>query len=422
MAWKIRFCNGLNQGVEVTLAPGRLVIGCDPAVADLVLVDLGIVGEHVVLEVSEEQVRLLEWAQDQPPTQDGEAVAAGEPLRAFAQQACGALRWMFCAQSEQFDPGLQTQVAVVSLAAKTDRPGWVRWAVGLGCVGLFTLAMLLAPWLNVSPAVQLPEPVQGIRDYLQQQGLVNVALAKSQPGGEVVLTGYLPTTRQLSELQQFLEGGGVPFRLDVRAQEDIRRDVDSILPRLGYKGVSVDTDRVGWVRLSGADIADPARWQQIVQTLKSDVQGLQGVEDPPTPEADPLRRLQQLLGDAGLADQLNAVRKGDRFELDGALGEREQDVFKQVAVQFAAEFPALPALQLKSTSAARKKPTVQFPIRAVSIGRVPYVILTDNRRYPIEGVTPTGVRVVDIQNDRVVVSKQGQQFIINLKGDAGSDQ
>lgn len=55
-------------------------------------------------------------------------------------------------------------------------------------------------------------------------------------------------------------------------------------------------------------------------------------------------------------------------------------------------------------------------MRSVSFGRVPYVVLADNQRYPVGGATSSGVRVLAIRPDAVVVSKGKQQYIVKLKG------
>ena len=65
MSWKIRFYSGLNQAVDVPLDEGRVLIGTDPLLADLVLVDAGLAGVHLVLEVDAKGVRLLDWAAEQ---------------------------------------------------------------------------------------------------------------------------------------------------------------------------------------------------------------------------------------------------------------------------------------------------------------------------------------------------------------------
>ncbi|MFE8730264.1 SctD/MshK family protein, partial [Aeromonas hydrophila] len=60
-------------------------------------------------------------------------------------------------------------------------------------------------------------------------------------------------------------------------------------------------------------------------------------------------------------------------------------------------------------------------MRSVSLGRVPYVTLADNRRYPVGGATANGVRILSIQRDAVVVSKGKQQYIVRLKGGESHD-
>ena len=91
MSWKCRIYRGLNRGVEVPLPEGRLVIGADPLLADLVLVDEGMAPEHLVLMVTADGITLQMWAEGMAPTQDGLALAPGEFLcqQPFASRTAG---------------------------------------------------------------------------------------------------------------------------------------------------------------------------------------------------------------------------------------------------------------------------------------------------------------------------------------------
>ncbi|MNJ15530.1 Yop protein translocation protein D [compost metagenome] len=424
MAWKIRFFSGLNQGIEAPLPDGRVVIGSDPAAADLVVVDPGIASVHLVLEVSAQQVCVVEWAEGNIATQDGETMTAGSDLQAFLVQGCGPLRWAFCAQAQHFDRPLQRLTPVTRQPTKGALPKRTLGFAALGCAVLVVVMLaFFSLGTDADRSVDTPAPALAVRSYLQQQQLTDVVIGAAQPGASVVLSGYLQSNEQRAALQRFMEASDSSFRLDVRTQEDIRKDVDSILPKLGYPGAhSVDGSKVGWVRLIDAQVQDPARWQQALQTLKSDVQGLQGVEAPAKPALTPLQKLQQLLDAAGLAGQLTIGESENWIELSGTLDDRQLDSFQAVQRQYSSAFKTPPELRLKNNADKKKPVSVQFPIKAVSIGRVPYVILSDNRRYPVGGLTPTGVRVVDIQSNQVIVSQQAQQFIINLRGDASSDQ
>lgn len=423
MTWKILFCSGLNQGVEVPLPEGRVVIGSDPAQADLVMVDAGIGAIQLILEVSALRVSIVHWAEDTVATQGGEPVVAGADLQAFLAQGCGPLRWMFCAQGQQFDQALPARPAA---PRKSPSGRALRWLPGIVAVGCVVLALALLPLIKPWAAAPQPGDPQAqqyaVHAYLVQQQLADVVIAAPQPGVGLLLSGYVQHNDQRVALQQFLQATGAPFQLAVRAQEDIRNDVDFILPRLGYKDAhSADGNQAGWVRLVGEGVQDPTRWQQTLQTLKNDVQGLRGVEPAVEAGPTPLQKLQQLLDIAGLTSRLTVKASNSQIDVSGALDERQQDAFKEVQRQYNAAFTLPPTLNLQNTWSPKKQAAVQFPIKAVSIGRVPYVILTDNRRYPVGGLTPTGLQVVGIHSNRVVLSRQGQQFIINLRGDASDD-
>ena len=108
--WQCRFYRGLHNGVEAVLPQGRCVIGSDPLQADMVLVDEGIAPSHLVLQIDEQGVRLLEACTEL--WQEGKVVTAGEYLQAGLRLEAGKLLWTFCAEGQSFpaetqraDPG-----------------------------------------------------------------------------------------------------------------------------------------------------------------------------------------------------------------------------------------------------------------------------------------------------------------------------
>lgn len=99
MSWKIRFYSGLNQGVEVPLAEGRVVIGSDPLQADLVLVDEGIAPVHLVLDVDPQGVRLLEWAEGNQPLQGASRWWVALRCRRWSDRLAGRCCGLFALRS-----------------------------------------------------------------------------------------------------------------------------------------------------------------------------------------------------------------------------------------------------------------------------------------------------------------------------------
>lgn len=424
MAWKIRFYSGMNKGAEARLAEGRLIIGSDPAKADLVVVDPGIAAAHLVLMVEQTVVRMLEWAEGEPPTQGGEVVAAGSELHARVAQRCGPLLWAFCDEQVSFDDELPLCAPSAERHGRKQGLSW-RWRLGLiVCLlaMLITLGWLLSPW-SVAPSLEAEDgPQLALQAFLREQRMPELESSLMQDGAGWVVSGYLQSNDQRLKLQQFLEQRVTVFRLDVRTMEDMRKDVDFILQRLGYTQLySVDGGKLGWLRLVGEDIDDPERSRQLVLLLKTDVPGLLGVELKTKEVLTPLKRLHQLLNDSGLERTLRVDDLGERLTLHGDLDEDQQRAYLKLQRQFQGEFKNSPVLQLISQEKAPAPPKLDFMIRSVSIGRVPYVTLTDNQRYPVGGLTPSGVRILKISAQAITVSKNGQKFLINLKEDQSND-
>jgi type III secretion protein D len=299
MTWKLRIYSGLNAGAEVSLAHGRVVIGADPAQADLVLMDTGIASIHLVLMVESGGVRLLEWGSIEPPTQAGREVAADAELQALAIQCCGPLRWAFCNQHEVF---------VERPCTLAEKPGlWRGWFM-VPAAGLLVLL--------------------------------------------VVLTRLL-------------------------------------IPETGAQGTPTA-------------VVVP-------------------VEPSPRPQGQARTRLAQLLREWRLGDTLSVVDQGDTLVLRGALGERQLQDYQNLQRQYREAFGDHPSLRLIDEGRAPAPGKLDFPVRGVSLGRLPFVTLTDNHRYPVGALMPSGMRILAIDDQAITLSKGGRDYVINLKEKSADD-
>lgn len=418
MSWKIRFYSGLNQAVDVPLDEGRVLIGTDPLLADLVLVDAGLAGVHLVLEVDAKGVRLLDWAAEHSPLQAGMPVVAGQALAAFSAQECGPLLWAYCERGQEFP-------AQLSVAGGAQERGSAagfkaRWGacilLGSSVLLLVLVASLMSdPWASGHNATALEAPEQLVRAYLRERQLLQVSV-ETREDGLAVLHGYVEDNQSRLALQQYLERNHLGYRLEVRSMEEIRQAVDVIVHRLGFRQVSSSNgDQPGWIRLTGELEREDETWAQIGARLKADVPGLLGVENQARLAGAPLRRLEQLLQEAGLGRLLALRDLSERIELRGLLNEAQLQKFSELQREFRREFGSRPALELINRADRGASEKLEFSLRSASFGHVPYVVLNDNRKYPVGSLTPQGVRVLAIEPGQIVVSKGQQQFIINLK-------
>ena len=128
------------------------------------------------------------------------------------------------------------------------------------------------------------------------------------------------------------------------------------------------------------------------------------------------KRLDDLLQEQGLTGLLRVAETSGRIEVSGQLDSAQLAKFQLAQQQFKREFGSHPVLELVNQERIPRQDELEFEVRSVSFGRIPYVTLADNQRYPIGGATANGVRVLAIRPDAVVVSKGKQQYIVKLKG------
>lgn len=421
MNWKIRFYSGLNQGIDVPLEHGCIVLGSDPQVADLVLIDEGIAAAHVTLDVSEEGVQLTAFAEDVEPQQNGAPLTMGSSLRPLACQEAGPLIWAFCSSDQSFPAQLEQKSAVMPVTVVQNKPKFIGYFMaGFSLLLMIMLTALLSESLwsgDADAAAGSPDEI--IANFLKTQSFDQVRIGAQSDSGELILTGYLSDDNSLALLQRFLEREKLRFRLDIRTQEEIKQQIDFIIQKFGYDQVtSTSSDKVGWVRLSGQVNKEDYHWRQMEALLKRDVPGLLGIEDKVNVTGDYLVRLEQLLSNYSLKERLSYRESGDRIEFSGQLSEAETHRFTLLQNEFNRDFGGSHVLALV---APVKKKTLAFSVRAISLGKVPYVVLSDNRKYPVGATTPHGVRIIEIHSDRIVLNKDKQQYIVNIKGNEWHD-
>lgn len=418
MSWKCRLYRGLHRGVEVPLPEGRLVMGSDPLQADLVLVDEGVAPVHLVLMVTAEGIVLQEWAEGITPTQDGVALAAGTLLKAASRLEAGPLLWSFCDDSRSLPEQWEPSVAMVTPPRPPRGAGRAELWVGGLCLTLVIalIALLGHGWWQGNGDQDAARKEQALRRFLVAPAYQQVVLGGDERG-RWQLSGYVDENGTRLALQQYLDGNGFNYRLDIRSMEDLRQGAGFILQKLGYERLQVRNGKEpGWLRLSGEIDAKDPKWSRLESLLKQEVPGVLGIENQVQVAGAYRKRLDALLQEQGLAGLLRVRESGDRIEVSGALDGPRLGKFQQAQQQFRREFGAHPVLELVNQERTPRQDELEFDVRSVSLGRVPYVILKDNQRYPVGGATTGGVRVLAIRPDAVVVSKGKQQYIVKLTG------
>ena len=282
---------------------------------------------------------------------------------------------------------------------------------------LLLIGLLSDPWSSVKSGMANEDRLLGVQMFLADKPYQHLQIDTTQADGTVVLSGYLDDNRSRLLLTQYLEKTGLNYRLDVRSMEEVRQGVDFILQKFGYVRVrSTPSPNAGWIMLEGELAQQDEHWLNIEALLMADVPGLLGVDNRVRLAGSHIKRLEQLLSDAQLTSALSYTDQGERIELRGQLDERQLGAFTHLQREFSREFGTRPTLELVNRSRRGNVEELAFVVRGVSLGKVPYVVLNDSQKYPVNASTANGVRVLSITDEAIVVSRGKQQFIIHLKG------
>ncbi len=418
MSWKIRFYRGLNKSIEINLAEGRLTIGSDPLQADIVLVDEGVAPVHLILEVEPDSVRLLEWAGETAPSQNGELLSPNALLQALARQEAGPLLWAFCDQQHTFPDQLAEPVITPHQRPARQNRSWVAGWMLIFClvVALVFLALLgHEGWQRSNMSNGMAE--QELHRFINDDSAYRQVSVQMMPdNGPLLIKGYVDRNHHRLVLQQYLDTHPLNYRLELRTMEELLQGVDFILQKLGYTQIqSSNGKQPGWIRLTGELTDSDQNWNDIESLLKRDVPGLLGIENQTMQTGGHLKRLDMLLAKHDLPHTLTYQDKSDRIEFTGQLDEHQTHSFYRLQQIFKQEFGNRPELVLLNNNRlARNNDELNFDVRAVSLGRVPYVVLKNNLRYSVGATTENGLRIEAIRKDAIVIIKGEQQFIIKL--------
>ena len=420
--WKMRLLTGSHAQVELPLTLGEFIIGSDVSNADIVLSDSDIDARHLILIVADD-ITLIELSQDrqlfinneQIKTTSSVTLARGDMVR------LGGVSFVVGLQEDDLN---QTEVGFENTDIKRKvihRRGGLRKSVLLGLLfSLIPCTILLTrtPAKNEDSVLMVKEaePIVLVRAALETSQLKDVRVEWNGLANQVELEGYVESNIQRAQLLNEIESLGINYKSNLRAMDTIRRAVKFILSNLGYHQVQVENgDSAGTVLLTGY-IDDASRWSQVEKIIESDVPGLLAWKVELQRAGAYFDALKKMLKVDGLLAKLQLVKASDRIEARGELNEIESTQFYQVAREFREKFGDKPYLVLKSIPKVSKGTNIDFAVRSVNFGRVPYIVLADNTRYTEGTRTPSGYLIMKITEFGIDIAKGEQKTTIDFGG------
>jgi type III secretion protein D len=410
--------DGPNAGAEIALTPGDWVLGSG-AQADLTFAEAALAPAHLRLRA--EAAALHATALADGVLLDGAPLATGAEtaLPRLALLRIGETRfatgpagsdWASLSSRPAPQPAKEEQAAAepppaapepvqrpVAAALPTRRrrlwPAAVTLMVllMLGGAGWALHPLLTAP---PPPAAPAPDLLAETRAAVRGLGLQD-RLRVTQDRGRILVSGQLAEAEQLRVLAAALRRAGTGADLLVATEDTMRDQAATVLRAFGIEG---EAHVIGEGVLSVTGFApSPAAAEAAAARLRSDVPGVQRVQDALMTPERARDRLRAQIAAAGLGRSLEVAASGRRISVTGLLPPSQMPAWTRLAEEFRREHGGRIALASQVVA-----PQVAAP-RGLSLGAEPFILLDDGRRVGIGDELENAGRVLAIDAARVRV-------------------
>ncbi len=422
----LKVLSGANAGASVRLKQGTVVIGRSMA-SDIILHDESIADRHLELQIGADEIQLLPLAT--PVFVDGVDVSnRSSKLEPYKRVNLGAVELVvldtrrvapLAGATEQAkqsgNQNTHSQANSTVSAADGVVPSKKKWndktylAIGL------TLLLLGNLWYFLPNLKQLTNKL-GLRPSAEQQaesmlsGLGETGLQRVvNADGSSVISGYVPTTSKRNELIWTLRRAGINANLNIYSQEEILENAQMILRSMGETGIAFTQNPPGNLQAKGVARSTDV-WQQAKQTILSDVGGVKQIDDAGVQTIDSYMTLfAQFVEKKGLISRLQITKDSGNVIVKGDLTQNEIEQLKRIRNEFIETYGAAnyPSIVLNVVDMKSK---IKLAIRSVSVGKIPYLVSKDGKKYMEGSKLSDNYFVKSIKPDHVVLSTQGMDI------------
>ena len=301
----LKVLTGRHRGARLPLLPGRYLVGSSDE-CDIILSDPEVAPKHLLMEVGEEQVRLVpqeggivgpegeiseegdECGLYQPFLVGGVYLAVGRGEEPWPQLEIGPAAVETSSpkkrteeektkEGEEPDEAQETQEDGVTTTGSSTS---LHKVVAAASVMLIILSTLLALWLHGQKDHQGPDLgilKERISAKLKREGLSAVKV-ESGPTGTILVSGFVPDSETLEKVAKELERIAPGILVELVAMDYIKREVKDLLGLYGFKNLEVHIKGSGKISIWGL-AGSPRDYQRAIRTIKEDLPLIKEIED-----------------------------------------------------------------------------------------------------------------------------------------------
>lgn len=427
----LKVLNGFNAGAVVRLKTGSLLIGSSMN-SDIILHDENIADQHIQLlitpagitlqplarpvfvagaEVTAESVELQPYQTvrlGNVELQVADSRVAAPAAAAGSKPSAAANPQRPAASGKTSTPPPSGKQAKAAGKAASQRKGWSgkTWlALGLGL-------LLLANLIYWAPQVNRWLEKLGVRDSAEQQAATLLQQLGEQDfklvteaDGSLSLSGYTGTALERNELMGKIRDAGIKANLHLWSRQDMVDSANMITRALGEPGIKVKAGTADGELLAQGFVSTNAAWERIRASLLNDVAGLRAIAESEFQSMDGyLAAFVQFIQKKGLSSRIEATTDGKSVIVKGELTQPEIEQLKGLRQEFIDAGGEGPAIDLRVTDIRDR---IVLAIRSVSVGKVPFLVAKDGKKYMEGSALGEKYFVKAIKPDHVVLTNNG---------------
>lgn len=429
----LKVLNGINAGASVRLRTGSLVIGRSMS-SDIILHDDNIADQHVQLLITPGSITLQPLARpvfvgsmevtadivDLAPYQTvrlgnveflvADSRSAAPPSASKSAPSAAAQKRPAPAQSSA--PSAPKQGSQAQAARKTSaRQGWggKTWlAMGLGL-------LLLANLIYWAPQFSRLLEKLGVRDSAEEQAAILMKELGQQDfklvnevDGSVSLSGYTDTAEERNELMGRIQDAGIKANLHIWSQQEMAESAGMIARAMGEPGIRFKPANTDGELLAQGFVSKTADWERVRASILNDVGGIRSISESEFQSMDSyLASFVQFIEKKGLSSRLEATTDGKSVIVNGELTQPEIELLKGLRQEFMDAQGDGPAIVL---NVADVRDRIKLAIRSVSVGKIPFLVAKDGKKYMEGSALGEKYFVKSIKPDHVVLTNNGMDI------------
>ena len=270
--------------------------------------------------------------------------------------------------------------------------------------------------------ITFEEQAVKIRDALNQKHV----RIKTLPDDSIMLSGYTATQNDKQSLQRSLTEQDIPFSSQLVVMNELRANADAILQQRGYQNIRLELDTSPGSLVMTGYVTSVEELTNLITLLKQEVHGLVSIVDQVENQSSRLSTLKSMLREKNLSARIHLVQKPNLITVEGHLLDDEQVYnLNNVVTRFRKRYGNNPVLKIATRSANKQQDTVLLPtlrIRGVSMGKVPYVIMEDGGKYLVGAKLTNGYIIEDINIDYLLLLKGTERVKYRLGGSHGGSK